>query len=222
MFSSLVPTYFGVKHLCFYRKESWRILHMHLIFKVHIDDCHHGWVMIEEWSFIHFRLVNLEGWNIPHEFQLMAILLDVYGMSFMFWLVLVDCVGWLVSHLLIPLRWRKTLCALMKHKMRQLLEEQKDSAVLIFQSCIIHFQDWCFSWLVTRCRRKIFSHWRADCWRQRSSHEGLDSQWEGWQSSKCRENSGSAAAREQWLRDIASCSARHVKVPRWLSKSLFK
>jgi hypothetical protein len=44
--------------------------------------------------------------------------------------------------------------------------------------------------------------------------EGLDSQWEGWQSSKCRENSGSAAAREQWLRDIASCSARHVKVPR--------
>jgi hypothetical protein len=44
--------------------------------------------------------------------------------------------------------------------------------------------------------------------------EGLDSQWEGWQSSKRRENSGSAAAREQWLRDIASCSARHVKVPR--------
>jgi hypothetical protein len=30
----------------------------------------------------------------------------------------------------------------------------------------------------------------------KSSKEGLDSQWEGWQSSKHRENSGSAAARE--------------------------
>ena len=118
IFSTLVPTCLGFEYLCFYRKESWRILHMHLIFKVHIDDCHHGWVMIVEWSFIHFWLVILEGWNIPHEFQLVAILLDVYGMSFMFWLVLVDCVGWLVSHLLIPLRWRKTLCSLMKHKMR--------------------------------------------------------------------------------------------------------
>jgi hypothetical protein len=46
----------------------------------------------------------------------------------------------------------------------------------------------------------------------KSSQEGLDSQWEGWQSSNHRENNGSAAAREQWLRDIASCSARHVKV----------
>jgi hypothetical protein len=31
----------------------------------------------------------------------------------------------------------------------------------------------------------------------KSSQEGLDSQWEGWHSSKHRENSGSAAAREQ-------------------------
>jgi hypothetical protein len=46
----------------------------------------------------------------------------------------------------------------------------------------------------------------------KSLKEGIDSQWEGWQSSKHRENSGSAAAREQWLKDIASCSARHVKV----------
>jgi hypothetical protein len=71
-----------------------------------------------------------------------AILLDVYGMSFMFFrLVVVNGVGWLVSHFLITLRWRKTLCALMKHKMRQLLEEQKDSAVLIFSLVSIHFQD---------------------------------------------------------------------------------
>jgi hypothetical protein len=46
----------------------------------------------------------------------------------------------------------------------------------------------------------------------KSSQEGLDSQWEGWQSSKHRENSGSTAARDEWLKDIASCSARHVKV----------
>jgi hypothetical protein len=47
----------------------------------------------------------------------------------------------------------------------------------------------------------------------KSPQEGLDSQWEGWQSSKCRENSGSAIAREQWLRDIVSSRAGHVKVP---------
>jgi hypothetical protein len=46
----------------------------------------------------------------------------------------------------------------------------------------------------------------------KSSKEGLDSQWEGWHSSKHRESSGSATTREQWLRDIVSCSARHVKV----------
>jgi hypothetical protein len=46
----------------------------------------------------------------------------------------------------------------------------------------------------------------------KSLKEGLDSQWEGWQSSKHRESSGSATAREQWLMDIASCSAWHVKV----------
>ena len=46
----------------------------------------------------------------------------------------------------------------------------------------------------------------------KSSKEGLDSQWEGWQSSKHRESSGSAVAREQWLKDIANCSARHVRV----------
>jgi hypothetical protein len=46
----------------------------------------------------------------------------------------------------------------------------------------------------------------------KSSKEGLDSQWEGWQSSKNRESSGSAAARKQWLKDKASCRARHVRV----------
>ena len=44
-----------------------------------------------------FWLVILEGWNISHESRLMSILIDDYVMSFMFWLVLVDCVGWLVS-----------------------------------------------------------------------------------------------------------------------------
>jgi hypothetical protein len=68
---------------------------------------------------------------------------------------------------------------------------------------------------VTRCRRKVFAAIvERIVLMPKSSQEGLDSQWEGCQSSKHKENSGSAAAREQWLRDIASCSARHVKVPR--------
>jgi hypothetical protein len=46
----------------------------------------------------------------------------------------------------------------------------------------------------------------------KSLKEGLHSQWEGWQSSKHRESSGSAGAKEQWLKDIASCRARHVRV----------
>jgi hypothetical protein len=66
---------------------------------------------------------------------------------------------------------------------------------------------------VTRCRRKVFAAiGELIVLTSKSSKEGLDSQWEGWQSSKHKENSGSAAAREQLLRDIASCSARHVKV----------
>jgi hypothetical protein len=67
---------------------------------------------------------------------------------------------------------------------------------------------------VTRCRRKVLQPLESGLLTSKSSQEGLDSQWEGWQSSKHRENSGSAAAREQWLRDIVSCSARHVQVPR--------
>jgi hypothetical protein len=66
---------------------------------------------------------------------------------------------------------------------------------------------------VTRCRRKIFAAiGELIVLMSKSLQDGLDSQWEGWQSSKHKENSGSAAAREQWLRDIASCSASHVKV----------
>ena len=115
---------------------------------------------------IHFRLVILEGWNIPHEFQLVSILLDVYGMSFMFWLVLVDCVGWLVSQVEYIEMEENSMC----------FDEAQDATAAwrakrfccpYFQSCLIHFQDWCFSWLVTRCSRKFCSHWRAECWRQR-------------------------------------------------------
>jgi hypothetical protein len=68
---------------------------------------------------------------------------------------------------------------------------------------------------VTRCCRKVFAAIGEQIvLTPKSSQEGLDSQWEGWQSSKHKENSGSAAAREQWLKDIVSCSARHVKVSR--------
>jgi hypothetical protein len=66
---------------------------------------------------------------------------------------------------------------------------------------------------VTRCHRKVFAAIvERIVLTPKSLQEGLDSQWEGWQSSKHNENGGSAATREQWLRDIASCSARHVKV----------
>jgi hypothetical protein len=43
--------------------------------------------------------------------------------------------------MLSTLKWRKTPCALMKHKMRQLLEEQKDFVVIIFSLVSICFQD---------------------------------------------------------------------------------
>jgi hypothetical protein len=66
---------------------------------------------------------------------------------------------------------------------------------------------------VTRCRRKVFAAIGEHIvLMSKSSQEGLDSQWEGWQSSKHKENRGSAAARGQWMQDIASCSARHVKI----------
>ena len=55
-------------------------------------------------------------------------------------------------------------------------------------------------------------HWRADFVNAKEFEEGLDSQWEGWHSSKHRESSGSTTAREQWLKDIASCSAGHARV----------
>jgi hypothetical protein len=68
---------------------------------------------------------------------------------------------------------------------------------------------------VTRCRRKVFvSIGERIVLTPKSSQEGLDYQWEGWKYSKHKENSVSAAAREQWLRDIVSCSVRHVKVSR--------
>jgi hypothetical protein len=70
-----------------------------------------------------------------------------------------------------------------------------------------------FSCLVTRCRRTVFAAiGELILLTPKSSKEGLDSQWEGWQSSKHRGSSGSAAAREHWLKDIASCSAGHVRV----------
>jgi hypothetical protein len=67
----------------------------------------------------------------------------------------------------------------------------------------------------TVCFRKVFAAiGEMIVLTSMSSQEGIDSQWKGWQSSKHKENSGSAAAIEQWLRDIVSCSARHVKVSR--------
>jgi hypothetical protein len=68
---------------------------------------------------------------------------------------------------------------------------------------------------VTRCRTKVFAAIGENIvLTSKSLQEGLDSQWEGWQSSKHKENSGSATAKEPWLKDIVSCSARHVKVSR--------
>jgi hypothetical protein len=55
-----------------------------------------------------------------------------YVMSFMVRLVFSRLFWMACKSILSTLRWRKTPCALIKHKMRQLLEEQKDFAVLIF------------------------------------------------------------------------------------------
>jgi hypothetical protein len=93
----------------------------------------------------------------------------------------------------------------MKYMMRQFVWGTKYFVGIIFQSCIICFQDWWFSCLVTRCRRIVFAAiGELILLTPKSSKEGLDSQWEGWQSSKHRESSGSTAAREQWLKDIVS------------------
>jgi hypothetical protein len=102
----------------------------------------------------------------------------------------------------------------MKHKMRQLLEEQKRLCCHYFQSCVNLFSRLMVFLACDKMSQENLQPLESGLLMPKSSQEGLDSQWEGWQSSKSRENSGSAAAREQWLRDIASCSARHVKVPR--------
>jgi hypothetical protein len=68
-----------------------------------------------------------------------SILLDVYGMSFMFSTCFSRLCWMTCKSFLITLRWRKNLCALMKHKKRQLLEEQKDFSALF--SVLFIFQD---------------------------------------------------------------------------------
>jgi hypothetical protein len=66
-----------------------------------------------------------------------------------------------------------------------------------FQSCMNCFSRLMFSWLVTRCRRTVFaSIGELILLTPKSSKEGLDFQWEGWQYSKHRESSGSVVARE--------------------------
>ena len=146
--------------------------------------------------------------------------LNDYVVSIMFFeLCLVDGVCWLVSRFWVHqdagkrhVLWWITICD-------RFLEEKKTllaSFSVLYKIC---FQDWWFSWFVTRCCRKVFaSIVERIVLTPKSSQEGLDSHWEGWHFSKNKENIGSTTAREQWLRDIASCSARHVKVFRWLSK----
>jgi hypothetical protein len=99
-----------------------------------------------------------------------------------------------------------------------LFEEQK---ILLASFSILYdlFSRWMVFLACDKMSQEVFAAIRELIMlTSKSSQEGLDSQWEGWQSSKHRESSGSAAAREQWLKDIASCSARHVKEFRLLSK----
>ena len=167
---------------------------------------HHEWVMIVTWLCIVF-------------FDLCRWLFDDYVVSIIFFdLCLVDGVCWLVSQFWVHrdagkchVLWWSTRCD-------SFLEEQKTllasfsvlynlfSRLMVFLAC-------------DKMSQEVFAAiGELILLTPKSSKEGLDSQWEGWQSSKHRESSGSAAAREQWLKDIVSYSARHVKVFRWLSK----
>ena len=92
-----------------------------------------------------FRLVILEGWYVLHESRLVSILswrlcCVVHGFRLMF-----SRLCWMACNsFMSTLKCRKTPSALMKHNMRQLLEEQKDFAVIIFSLVSICFQDWWF------------------------------------------------------------------------------
>ena len=185
---------------------------------------HHAWLRMVAWLFI--MSLDFSFWKLdtfPMSLDLCRFYLGDYVMSFMFLdLCLVDGVVVLKVNFWVHwdggkhhVLWWSTRCD-------SFVEEQKDFVVIIFSLVSIYFQDWWFSWLVKRCRRKILQPLKSGLLTSKSLKEGLDSQWEGWQFSKHRENSGSATAREQWLRDIVNCSARHVKVFRWLSKILFK
>ena len=105
-----------------------------------------------------FQLVIFEGWYVAHESRLVSILswwLSCVDHAFR--LVLVDCVGGLVSQFWVHwdrgkhhVLWWITRCD-------SFLEEKKDFAVIIFSLVSICFQDWWFSWIVTRCHRKVFA-----------------------------------------------------------------
>jgi hypothetical protein len=71
----------------------------------------------------------------------MSILLDDYVCRSWFRLVFSRLCWMSCKSILSTLKCRKTPCALMKHKMRQLLEEKKDFAVIIFSLVSIYFQD---------------------------------------------------------------------------------
>ena len=120
---------------------------------------HHEWLRIVTRLFIMF--VDLSFWKVDM-FQMSLDwcwwLSDDYVVSIMFFdLCLVDGVCWVVSWFWVHrdagkhhVLWWSTRCD-------RFLEEPKDFVGIIFQSCIICFQDWWFSWLVTRCRRKVFA-----------------------------------------------------------------
>ena len=124
-----------------------------------LDDSHHEWLMIVAWLFIMF--LDLSFWKVDTfhmSLDLCRYYLDDYVVSFMvFDLCLVGCVGWLVSWFWVHqdagkhhVLWWSTRCD-------SLLEEKKDFAVIIFSLVSICFQDWWFSWLVTRCHREVFA-----------------------------------------------------------------
>jgi hypothetical protein len=77
-------------------------------------------------------------------------------------------------------RCRKMPCTLMKYKMRPLLLEEKKTLLASFSVL--------YKFVLAIVERIVLT--------PKSSQEGLDSQWEGCQSSKHKENSGSATARE--------------------------
>ena len=159
---------------------------------------HHGWFMIDTWLCIMFVDLSIwEGRYVSNESRL--VLMIFWRLCCVDRVVRLEFSRWclLTWKLILSTPWcRKTPCTLMRYKMRQFFWRAKDFVGIIFQSYEFVFKIDGFLGLWQDVAGKFLQPLESGLLTSKSSQGGLDSQWEGWQSSKQRENSGSAAARE--------------------------